>query len=390
MNGIKKFVNFIMILIGVALIIVCADLVVNKTVNTSYKSLEELDQKAIEDVCEVIALFDSRKGNKEVWNNNYNPKQMGCVLVSNETGRAYAVNYNASGHIFTQKMELPDDYSNIMVYRFSHISPLALKLRFAEENIGHIKYNDANLLYIQYDANAVELNGANSLKDQYVKTSFADALESPDMPKADEPASFKIDEENIALTGLQYRIIDDMRMVSSRKELNELVAEYVMVRDYQDSLYPEFKNYKERVELGDGRVQFVFYKISDLTGGDMSYFNKSKSDEINFYSAYHYLCIGKYNDNITDFLNYKGNVYTGAALCEILDENKISSDWTYKLDNSSNADFRSQYTLIKKYCQKNCGELSKDKTVDNIKDAYNYDEIMAMAKALVSGQQTQE
>ena len=63
----------------------------------------------------------------------------------------------------------------------------------------------------------------------------------------------------------------------------------------------------------------------------------------------------------------------------------ISSDWEIKLDNSSNENFRSQYTLIKNYCDKSCGEYTKEKTLDDIKNEYNYEEITEMAKALVEG-----
>ena len=70
-------------------------------------------------------------------------------------------------------------------------------------------------------------------------------------------------------------------------------------------------------------------------------------------------------------------------MCEILEKNKIAKKWREKLDNSSNENFRSQYTLIKNYCDKNCGEYKK--SVDDIKREYNYEEIIGMARALING-----
>ncbi len=390
MNGLKKIFNVLLILIGVVLIVLCVDLVTNKAVNTSFENLEELDQNAVSDVCDIVSLFDSRKGNKQIWDVNYNPRKQGCIVVSQSTGRAYAINLDMSGYAYTQKIEMPDDYSDIMLYRFSSFSPRSIALRFSNDSLGYIEIKNEDIMYIKYNENMVNLNGNSSLKETYVKQTFQDAMESPDRPVAENTMSFAMDEENIALTGLQYRIIDDMRNVGSKNELNELVAEYVIIRDYQQRLYPEFSDYQQRVELNEGRAQYVFYKISDLTGDDMSYFNKPKSEEITFYSAYHYLCTGKYNDDVSEFLDHKGNVYVGAVLCEILDNNRISSEWEYKLDNSSNADFRSQYTLIQNYCKKRCGEYTKDKTVDSIKTAYNYEEILEMAKALVKGNAEQQ
>lgn len=385
MNGFKKFLNVFLIIIGVVLIIFCADLVINKTSDTSFENLDELDQKAVTEVCEILSLFDSRKGNKEIWDTNYNPRKLGCVLVSESSNRAYVINFDVSGNPFTQKIQMPDDYSKILVYRLANLSADNLSLRFSSDTLGYVNIKNRDILYIKYNDNSASLNGAGSLKESYVKNTFSEALESPDSPTAEVSESFTIDEENIALTGLQFRIIDEMRNASSKKELNELIAEYVIVRDYQENMYPEFAEQQQKIELVDGRCQYVFYEISDLTGDDMTYFNKEKSDELNFYSAYHYLCTGKYNDDVSEFLDYKGNVYVGAVLCELLDNNKIDSEWEYKLDNSSNADFRSQYTIIKKYCKKYCGEYTKDKTIDSIKAAYSYDEIMEMAKALVKG-----
>ena len=61
MNGFKKLFNFLLIIVGIILIVVCADLVVNKTVNTSFESLEKLDKNAIEDVCDVISLLTAER-----------------------------------------------------------------------------------------------------------------------------------------------------------------------------------------------------------------------------------------------------------------------------------------------------------------------------------------
>ncbi|MBQ3692116.1 MAG: hypothetical protein II931_02190 [Clostridia bacterium] len=388
MNGFKKFLNVFLIIIGVVLIAVCADLVSNKVVNTSYDNLSELDRNAIGDVCEVISVFDSRKGNKEVWDIKYNLRKAGCVITAADDtlGSTYTVNVDMSGVVTAQKIEMPDSYSDIPVYRLAGVSPKALSLKSSSDNIGHTSIKNKDVLYVKYTESTADLKGAGSLKESYVKNTFSDAVASPDSPTAEVDVSFDMkDVENIALLGLQYRIIDDMKAAKSKDGIKELVAEYVIVRDAQAEMYPEFSEQQQRIELVEGRTQYVFYRISDLTGDDMTYFNKEKSEAINFYSAYHYLCTGKYNDDVSDFLNHKGNIYVGAALCEVLDNNKIATDWEIKLDNSSNANFRSQYTLIKDYCNKSCGEYTKEKTLDDIKNEYNYDEILEMAKALVKG-----
>lgn len=385
MNGLKKLLNFFLIIIGIVFIALCADLIINKTMNTNYKEMDETDRGAVTDVCKVVSAFDKRKGNKYVWNNNYNPGKIGCVILSESTGRLYAVNLNASASVFTQKIEMPDEYSEISVYRYSNISVSNLIARFIKDDVGHIKIKGKDTLFLRFSENSIKLNGAGSLKESYVKNSFADALASPDSPTPDTSSSFEIEEENLALTGLQYRIIDELRSISSKKELDELIAEYVIIRDHQERNYPDFAKRQQVTELTEGRQQYVFYRVSSEIGDKMTYFNKEESEEINFYSAYHYLCTGKYNDSVSEFLDHKGVVYTGAALCEILNNNRIATSWQNKLDNSTNADFVCQYSLIKDYFEKNCLTYAEKKTVDDIKEAYNYAEIMEMAKALVEG-----
>ena len=387
MNGLKKFLNIVIIILGILFIGVCADMVGNKTMNTSYENLSELDQNAVGDICEVISIFDNKKGNKEVWDIKYNLRDIGCVITNDEDtfGRSYVVNVDMSGDVTAQKIEMPDNYSDISVYRLADVSPNAVSLKLYSKDKGYVTLKNKDILTIKYTENSANLNGAGSLKESYVKNTFSDTVASPDSPTADVTVGFDMNEDNIALLGLQYRIIDDMRTAKTKNDIKQLIAEYVTVRDEQEKKYPEFAEQQQRIELVDGRTQYVFYRISDLTGDDMTYFNKEKSEAINFYSAYHYLCTGKYNDDVSDFLNYKGNVYSGAVLCEILDNNKIATDWEIKLDNSSNENFRSQYTLIKDYCKKNCGEYTKEKSLDDIKREYNYEEITEMARALVKG-----
>ena len=381
MDTLKKVLNIVLIIAGIVFIVICGDFVSNRIVNTSFDKLEKLDQNAIDEMCQIISLFDDESGNNDVWDKNYNLRKIGCVIKNENAllnGRTYAVNVDLSKFPSAQKIEMPDKYSDIPVYRISLIKAEILD---AEEN--SVMLGGIERVYTTYNESSVLFKGAGSLEEQYVKSTFEKSLETPDSPSKDISVSFEMDEDNIALTGLQYRIIDEMMNASSKDTLNELIAEYVAVRDYQAKMYPDFADQQQRIELIWGREQYVFYNISALIDHNMTYFNKEESEAINFYSAYHYLCTGHYNDDVSEFLDYKGSVYTGSALCEILEKNKIAKKWREKLDNSSNENFRSQYTLIKNYCDKNCGEYKK--SVDDIKREYNYEEIIGMARALING-----
>ena len=387
MNKFKKFLNVLIILTAVIFIAVCVDLLTNKTLNTSYDSLSTVDQGAISEICDIDGLFDKRKGNDEVWDVKYNLNGTPCIIMKKNgfiAGRAYAINLDFSKSLNAQRIEMPGRHSDIPVYRLAFCSPEGLLFRFSSDDIGNAEVKKNSVLAMKYTSNTVKYKGAGSLEETYVKNTFVTATESPDQPEAKVEAHFQMEEENIALMGLQYRIIDDMRTARSLKELNELIAEYVKVRDYQADMYPEFERQAEEIELVDGRKQYVFYKVSELTKHDITYFNKEKNDSITFFSAYHYLCTGRYNSEVSDFVDYLGYVYSGAALCEIMKEQGFCHDWEKRLDNSTNTDFVSPYTLYKEYCEKACGEYDK-KTIDDIKREYNYEQMISMARALIKG-----
>ncbi len=385
MNAIKRILNVLLIVFGVLLIAACADLMTNKLVSADFESLNETDRSAIEELCEMTALFDDKYGCEDVWNSSYNLRDEACVITRRYgmlKGYTYAVNMTAPKSIFAQRIEMPDDYSDIPVYRFAYLTPFTFSLAKMEE--GEFTEVEGKRVFASvFDAQNVKYNGSGSLEESYIKNTFADSVESVDVPTIDENIHFDIDEENVALFGLQYRIIDDMLSARTTEELNELIAEFVVVREYQSEKYPEFADKREQIELKYGCPQYAFYNISDKIDHDITYFNKEKSDAITFYSAYYYLCTGRYNSNIEEFLDVQGNEYAGAALCSIISGSGLRSNWESRLCGDPE-NFTSPYTIIKNYCGGTCSEFS-DKTIDDIKRTYNYEEIISMARTLVSG-----
>jgi len=386
LNVIKKIFNVLLILIGMIFILLCADIIVNKTVKTDFDSLSATDRQAIGEICDIVNLFDDKKGNSNIWDINYNLYKTGCVIAREHgslRGRCYLINANANDKLFAQKIKMPDDYDELSVYRFSFCTPRLLELFKPSLKEGFISVNGKSTFYSKYDVSTVKYNGSGSLEESFVKNTFAAALDSPDQPQSVNNVSYSLDEENIALTGLQYRIIDDLLTADVSDDIDELIFEYVTVREYQYSLHPDFVGSWEHTELCEGRVQHVFYNISTYTGRNITYFNKEKTDSITFYSAYHYLCTGMYNSDVSEYFNNTGSVYTGAALCEVLRDFDLCKNWEKKLDNSTNSNFTCQYYMIKDYCSKHCTDNKI--TLDDIKRAYNYNEILSMAKALVEG-----
>lgn len=386
MNAVKRILNVLLILLGVMLIAVCADLMSNKLGNTDFESLNEIDRGAIEEVCRMTALFDDKYGNEEIWTEDYNLKKEACVITRKYgllKGYTYAVNMSAPKCLYAQRITMPEDYSDIPVYRFSYFMPFTFSLANSEEG-GYTRVRGRQVYASPFDAQTVKYNGTGSLEEDYVRETFAHSVESADVPEIDESKHFKLEEENVALTGLQYRILDDMMGASSKEQLNELIAEYVLVREYQSEKYPEFAVRREQTELEYGTERYVFYNISDLIDHNITYFNKEAADSITFYSAYYYLCTGRYNSDISEFLDQTGDEYMGAALCSILNDKELSANWQTKLSGKPGSGFTSQYTLLKNYCGGTCSEYS-DKTIDDIKKTYNYDEITSMAKTLIEG-----
>lgn len=385
MNFLKKTANVLLILFGIVLILLCADLLTNKTVNTSYDALGATDRDALDEICGIISLFDERKGNPDIWDESYNLSDTGCVLVRGYgplRGYCYVVNTSLPANIFSQRIDMPENYSDITVYRMALCTPSLLGMFSTSFEDGHMYIDNEEVYAVRYDVSSVKYKGADSLEEAYVKNTFADAVETEDMPKDTADVSFVMSEENIALTGLQYRIIDELLAADNKEDADELLCEYVLVREYQASRYHDFAAHQEKTEFLQGREQYVFYNVSSLTGNNMTYFNKEKSDRITFYSAYHYLCTGRYNSDINEYFDHTGSIYTGAALCEVMHRFGVISDWERQLDNSTETDFVSQYSLIKEYCS---DKEYENMTLENIQRAYNYEEILSMARTMVKG-----
>lgn len=380
MNAVKKLLNIILILFGVILIVFCADLVINKLVHTDLSQLDETDRAALEEICSMTELFDDKYGNDTVWTEDYNLRNEPVVITRNYgliKGSTYAVNMTFTKNIFAQRIKMPDEYSDIPVYRLSYLYPQSFKLAKQEE-AGFTDVAGTRAYASAFDQSLVKMNGTGSLEENIVEATFKDSVESIDVPSQSDSNSFDITEENIALMGLQYRIIDDMMGADSPDKLDEFIAEYVKVREYQAEKYPEFTKTKAASEISGGCTKHVFYSISKLIGHDITYFNKEEAESITFYSAYYYLCTGRYNSDIGEFLNKMGDEYAGAALCRIISENELEDNWQRKIDG---ANYTSQYTILKNYSEKYCGKYA-DKTIEDIQRTYNYEEIIGMARAL--------
>lgn len=390
MNVLKKILNIILILVSIVLIILCADLLLNKTVKTSYDSLSSTDQTAINQITGVVNLFDDRYGNDDIWSESFNPLKKGYIITKTwgfMKGNSYAVNVDLSGNIFAQKIDMGEGYDGVTVYRLAFCTPQTLNLYFSGNENTVLHMNNEDLLSLKYSSNTVAQTGAESFEEGFVKSVFCDEVQTGDVPSSNVKINFSIDSDNIALTGLQYRIIDDLRNASNIEEIKELIAEYVTVREYQMLNFPELALQQEKIELVEGCPQYVSYCISREVNHNLTYFNRSASNDIDFYSAFYYVCTGQYSNDVQTYFDKTGNIYVGAALCEILDEKAIIPGWREILEGSSEENFISQYSLIKAYCASACQKYAH-KTVEDIQREYNFEEIKSMANLLEENNST--
>ncbi len=378
MKILKKILNVILIIFGAALIAVCAELIYNKMYQTDFYDMDETDRGAIEELCLMNKLFDERYGSDEIWNESYNLRKYPFVFTREGDfihGRTYVVNMDMGRNLFAQSIKMPADYADMKVFRLSRLTPQLFDLSKDVEDNGFIDIFGNRAYRAVYDEQTVRYKGTGSLEEECVKQTFEDAVESVDVPV--QKRQFDINSENLGLLGLQYRLIDDMLSAENEDDLKEYITEYVVVREAQTLLDEDFAETVKQIETKYGSEQYVFYKISKKINHNITYFNKEEEDSITFYSAYYYLCTGKYNSNINDYLDYAGYEYTGAALCRIIDDNDLAYDWEHRIDENT-----SPYDIIKKYCNKYCADIKK-KSLDDIKEIYSYDEINELANTLV-------
>lgn len=387
MNTMKRILNIVLILIGVILIVVCTDLITNRTLKTDYSSLSDVDKTALDQIASVVALFDEDDGNEDIWSKNYNPTDNGCIITRKLgflKGTSYVINEDLSGNIFAQKIDMGEEYDDVTVYRLAGCTPQTLKMYISSEDNGVIKVGDKQLFSMEYTSSVAYGPGVG-LEENFVKTSFKDDIQTSDFPEYNVDVDFSFNSRNIALTGLQYRIIDDLRDEVNAEEIKELIAEYVTVREYQLSGTPKLALQQEKIELALGCPQYVLYCVSGETGSNITYFNRNTSNSIDFYSAFHYICTGQYSNDLQEYFNEAGNVQVGAALCEILDKKAFVPNWREMLDSSTEDNLVTQYSLLKEYCDSNCQEYM-GKSINEIQRAYSFEEISSMSDLLIKNE----
>lgn len=387
MNAVKRILNIVLILIGVILIVVCTDLITNRTLKTDYSSLSDVDKTALDQIVSVVDLFDENNGNEDIWSKNYNPTDNGCIITRKLgflKGTSYVINEDLSDNIFAQKIDMGEKYEDISVYRLAGCTPQTLTMYFSSEDNEVVNMGDKQLFSMEYSSSVAYSTGI-SLEENFVKTSFKDDIQTSDFPKYDVDIDFNFNSRNIALTGLQYRIIDDLLDEVNPEEIKELIAEYVTVREYQLSGAPKLALQQEKIELAQGCPQYALYCISGETGSNTTYFNRDTSNSIDFYSAFYYICTGQYSSDLQEYFNEAGNVQVGAALCEILDKKAVIPNWREMLDGSTEDNLVTQYSLIKAYCNSNCQEYM-GKSISEIQRAYSFEEISSMSDLLVKNE----
>lgn len=387
MNFLKKLLNVILIIIGIVLIAFCADLLLNKTVKTSYNELSDVDQKAIGQIGDIINLFDKEDGNEDIWNSDYNPADNSYIITRTYgavKGTSYVINMDLSGDFFAQKIEMPSEYSDILVFRLACSAPDTISLYSPSNDGTALVVNGEEIYSLKYSSTTVSHSGSGSFEESCIKGSFESEVQTADTPTVEVEQDFSLTDENVALTGLQYRIIDDLRDAEDIEEINELITEYVLVRDYQLKSSSDLALQQEKIELVQGCPLYVLYSVSDELGHGLTYFNRTKPNDIDFYSAFYYVCTGQYQNDPKEYFTGLGNAYVGAALCEILNDKRIVPGWNELLDKSTDDNFISQYSLIKDYCERACGKYS-EKTLEDVQREYNYEEILNLSKTLIGG-----
>lgn len=393
MNVFKKIINILFTVAGILFILICADIIVNKNVKTSLESLSKADREALTQITDIVNLFEDEE-NDDIWNSDYNPYK-GSFAVTHTYGVLKGTTYiisseiteaeSVSSKILMQRIDMGENYDGVNVYRLAACTPQTLSFYFGGGDSEMFSFGDNDIFAMKFSSSTVSYTSPDSLEENFVKSTFRNDVQTADFPDSEVEVTFSLDSENIALTGLQYRIIDEMREEEDAEKLKELIVEYVTVREYQMTENKELASQQSRIELADGCPQFVYYRVSDETGHGLTYFNKTKGDEISFYSAFYYICTGQYQSGTHDYFERAGCAYSGAALCEILDENHIIPDWRERLDSSTQDKVVAPYDLIKEYCINACQKYH-NKNIGDIMDKYSYEEIKSIAGLMTENQ----
>lgn len=327
----KKFFKIILVILILALILIGANLGLNKFNKTNFEQLSEHDQTLISD----INKLDTMIKNQPLWT-DYQFADKTFVLANGRFKYSYIINpkEEPSGLGVTM-INLPQDY-NIKVYRMAGVAYTNLQFHIAKGNFNtegqKISAYNNEVFYLRYDKSRFEREDDGYVISFLVHEAFHYFMEENWILPYQVPTEAISDEGAITLAEI-YTVCGEMQTnienQGSNEELIGLVHQYNSLYQSLKNSDPDYASYFASQELNEGTAQYVGYKANvDLERQPILFPNPTTEDQ-----GYN---IGDFSMDIRQapdpvFYTRSMPYHTGKLLCLVLD--KVGpSDWQAQLN----------------------------------------------------------
>ena len=363
-----------------------------------YSSLDNTDKKMLSQLNKILY-----KSKAVIWQ-DLNLKNRSFILVrkdeSDEKGNKnsadisyYAINVKGIDQLDAQVVKMPSGFYFDSVYRFNSVEDYlsSLNENYSSKNDTLSVAQSENVFYFKYNSKNFDTEDQSiSFSPLFTKQAFNYYIQGT-YPEYEEPTNVALTSKEISYIGLEYKIMDNIKKECSKSEiskrkLNTLVSEYVTVEKEREELNEGYTKDERAKITYEGSAFYTAIRSARLTNTDFDliYLNEpkeiseeedTKKEPLTFSNIFEEMS----EDNIpVTYMTNEGLNSIGAQLCIMLNNLNIQN-WQEKINSSSEENIINIYDMVYKYYDDhNLKEIS----IDDIKDKYDYDEILEHAKKI--------
>lgn len=397
-GGIELKKGIIRIFVLLTCILLCLNITGCKNKNyqsfsktIKYSELDNTDKKMLSELNKVLY-----KSKAVIWQ-DLDLKQKPLLLVrkdenddkgnkSNKDISYFAINIAGIENENVKKVNMPKGFYFDSVYRFNNVEDYlsALNNNYSSKNDELTIAKSQNVFYFKYNSKSFnnEEYPNEAFSAMFTKQAFNYYIQK-DWPKYDNPASVGLTAKELSYIGVEYKIMDNIRKECNKdnvniNKLNTLISEYVTVEKEREKLNETYiKDEREKITY-EGSAFYVAIRAARLTETpyNLIFFGEDNEEkETAFYNTFTKMS----KDEIPATYVSEQSLYSiGAQLCIMLNNLNIS-DWQKEINASYDDNVVTIYDVIYKYYEDN---KLKEKSIDDVKEKYDYDEILKEAKKI--------
>ncbi|MGG4443628.1 hypothetical protein [Brevibacillus fortis] len=368
-------------IVGLVLVFI----VMNKTVQTEFESLNETDKQMLTELSTIYKHFE--QSSDQLWNEEYDFRTLPLLLVHTNKDRgffrkeAFAVNVKQfENSMFATEIKVPESFGLPKVYRVSRFDPSTISA-WMPFNFATLEMDDTEAMYYKYhpkmfsdpelyfDFSSFLLHESFHIFKQKKWTYDADGAEFID--------NYPVTEENYALMGLEFKLLDQAMATNDTDTIKQHLREWAIVRNYRYQKWPQLVG-ETKTEAIEGSARYIEYRYSELTGGKLTVL---ATKEAPYHVTFRHVLDVSANGQLTPRYLVRSIRYeTGSALELLMD--KAAIPWKAAVEDHPQKPGQTQYEIVKSYFNIQ-DSSSVEKEIESIKSKYGYEALLEQGAKIV-------